>query len=214
MNTAGGLTPIVGALIAGCGLVFMLQVGENALLLKHLALWPPLPATWPADGRDYSSWPGFAPWQLLTYAFLHGGLLHLLFNLFGLWMFGPPVERALGSRRFAGFYLSCVIGAGLAQVLVAQWSSHLAPTVGASGGVLGLLPAFALLYPHARIRLLFPPVSLKAPVFVVVFGIAELLFGVTGTLPGIAHFAHLGGMLSGGILLAYWLLLSPRRRRP
>ncbi len=162
---------------------------------------------------DYSQWPGFAPWQLFSYAFLHGSPLHLLFNLFGLWMFGVPVERALGTRRFVMFYLSCVLGAAATQILLARWGAGIAPTIGASGGVLGLLPAFALLYPRARIQLLFPPVNLRAPVFVLVFGVAELIFGVTNTLPGIAHFAHLGGMLSGVIVLLFWMLRLPADER-
>lgn len=135
-----------------------------------------------------------------------------MFNLFGLWMFGVPVERSLGTPRFILFYGICVLGAAAAQILVAQWSSSIAPTIGASGGVLGLLPAFAILYPRARIQLLFPPVNLRAPVFVVVFGLAELTFGVTDTLPGIAHFAHLGGMLSGIIVLLFWMLRLPPDR--
>lgn len=202
-------TPVVGVIVGACLLVYLSQLSGQGFLLLNFALWPPLPAVLPDNGVDYSSWPGFAPWQLITYAFLHGSPMHLLFNLFGLWMFGVPVERALGTRRFLIFYFSCVLGAAIAQILLAQWSDSIAPTIGASGGVLGLLPAFALLYPRARIQLLFPPISMKAPVFVVVFGIAELLFGVTDTLPGIAHFAHLGGMLSGGVILLIWMLTLP-----
>ena len=104
------------------------------------------------------------------------------------------------------------LGAAGAQVLAAQYSGQIVPTIGASGGVLGLLPAFAILFPRARIQLLIPPVNLRAPVFVLLYGAAELFLGVTGTLPGIAHFAHLGGMLCGGVLLLWWL--RPRRSRP
>lgn len=206
-------TPVVLAVIAACLLVFLLQQSGSHFLLAKFALWPPgaRELQYSADGV----WrlPDFAWWQLLSYAFLHGGALHLMLNLFGLWMFGVPVERALGSRRFALFFTICVLGAALAQILAAQFSGEIVPTIGASGGVLGLLPAFALIYPQARIALLFPPVSLRAPVFVLVYGAVELVFGVTGALPAIAHFAHLGGMLCGLMLLGFWYLQRGQLRR-
>ena len=201
--------PVVGFVIGACLLAYLLQMSSGNSMLALFALWPPLPPELAAH-PDYFGWPGFAPWQLLSYAFLHGGPMHLLLNLFGLWMFGMPVERALGSRRFLLFFTVCTLGAAGAQILVAKLGGGVAPTIGASGGVLGLLPAFALLYPRARVQLLFPPVNLRAPVFVLVFGVVELLLGVTNTLPGIAHFAHLGGMFAGSFLLLYWMLRLPR----
>ncbi len=209
-SEAGRPTPVVGILLAVCLLVYLLQIsGGGDALLVWFALWPPLP---PELQRhpELAGWPGFAPWQLVSYAVLHGGPLHLMLNLFGLWMFGMPVERVLGRGRFLLFFTVCVLGGALAQLLVVQFGGRPAPTIGASGGVLGLLPAFALFYPKARVQLLFPPVNLSAPVFVLVFGAAELFFGATGTLPGIAHFAHLGGMLAGAVLLVYWLFTLPR----
>jgi membrane associated rhomboid family serine protease len=211
MNPASGrFSPVVLVLLGACLLLYLLQMSGEQFLLTYLALWPPGPRTLQYTAHGAWQYPDFQIWQLVTYAFLHGGATHLLFNMFGLWMFGTPVERALGSRRFVMFYLVCILGAAGAQILVAQWSGHIVPTIGASGGVLGLLPAFAILFPKARVQLLFPPVNLRAPVFVLLYGAAEIFFGVTGTLPGIAHFAHLGGMLSGGALLAVWLL---RRKR-
>lgn len=200
---------MVVGLIAACLLVFLLQLGQQAFLLTHFALWPPGERITQMSAQGAWQYPPFQVWQLVSYALLHGGALHLMLNLFGLWMFGMPVERALGSRRFAVFFAVCVVGAGLAQILAAGASDTIVPTIGASGGVLGLLPAFAILFPRARIQLLFPPINLRAPVFVLLYGGVELLFGVTNTLPGIAHFAHLGGMVSGGVLLAWWLLRRP-----
>lgn len=203
--------PVVSTLIAISVLMFALQLSGQSFLLSHLALWPPGPRPLQYAAEGAWRWPEFQFWQLLSYAFLHGSPMHLLLNMFGLWMFGTPVERALGSGRFALFYLVCVLGAAAAQLLAARHAGEIVPTIGASGGVLGVLPAFAILFPQARIQLLFPPINLRAPVFVLLYGAIELFFGVTNTLPGIAHFAHLGGMLGGTVLLLYWL--SDRARR-
>ncbi|GAB4167302.1 MAG: rhomboid family intramembrane serine protease [Wenzhouxiangellaceae bacterium] len=175
---------------------------------------------WPEALRLFALWPlgsegllmrgvgvidvGFQPWQLVTYALLHGGIGHLFFNMFALYMFGLPIEAAWGSRRFLIYYLACVIGAGLVQLTVAAVSGEFYPTIGASGGVFGLLLAFGILYPNQTIMLLFPPIPMKAKYFVVIYGLLTLVFGLTGTMPGIAHFAHLGGMLFGLVLILYW----------
>lgn len=156
--------------------------------------------------------PGFQVWQLLSYAFLHGGMLHLFFNMFGLWMFGTALEQLWGTRRFLQYYFVCVVGAGLVQLLVvsaSQESGGIYPTVGASGGVLGILLAFAMIYPNRMIMLLFPPIPMKAKYFVLIFGAFSLWAGMTGTQAGVAHFAHLGGMLFGFLMIQYW-----RRRWP
>lgn len=200
---------LVAGLVGVCCLMYVLQLSGQSFLLQHLALWPPGERSVQFGAQGAWQYPPFQLWQPISYAFLHGSPMHLLFNMFGLWMFGRPVEQALGTVRFALFYSVCVLGAAAAQILAAQYSGQIVPTIGASGGVLGLLPAFAILFPRARIQLLIPPVNLRAPVFVVLYGAAELFFGVTGTLPGIAHFAHLGGMLCGGVLLLWWL--RPRR---
>lgn len=174
-------------------------------------------ALWPLGANSVDPSVGFWPWQLVSYAFLHGGLLHLFLNAFALYMFGPPIERLLGGRPFAFYWFACVIGAAIAQLAVLELGAgdgRLYPTVGASGGVFGLLLAFGMFYPQQRIMLLIPPIPLPAWLFVTLYGALELYLGVTGTRSGIAHFAHLGGMVTGIVLILYWrgkLPLKPRR---
>ncbi len=163
-------------------------------------------ALWPLGG-------GFMPWQLLSYALLHGGLMHLAFNMYGLWMFGSELERVWGSRRLLHFYLASVLAAALIQLLVASTSPGAYPTVGASGGLFGLLLGYAMLFPRRTIVLLIPPIPMPAWVFAVLYGLLELTLGVTGAAAGIAHFAHLGGMLGGWLMLRYWRGLAPFGRR-
>jgi membrane associated rhomboid family serine protease len=148
---------------------------------------------------------GFAPWQLATSAFLHGSLGHLLTNMFALWMFGRDVERRLGARRFAWMYAAAVLTAGLLQLAIVSASGEVHPTLGASGGVFGVLLAYGMLFPHRTVLLLFPPIPMPARVFVFLYGLFELAQGVLGTQAGVAHFAHLGGMLGA------WLVLRRRR---
>jgi len=164
----------------------------------------------------FALWPlgsGFAPWQLVTYALLHGGLLHLAFNMYGLWMFGSALEQVWGARRLLQYYLVSVLVAGLVQLMVASNSPMAYPTVGASGGLFGLLLGYAMLFPQRRLMLLFPPIPMPAWLFAVVFGVLELTLGVTGEASGIAHFAHLGGMLGGWLMLRYWRGQLPFGRR-
>lgn len=146
------------------------------------------------------------PWQLLTYGFLHNtdNLTHILFNMFALWMFGRDLERIMGAQRFLTYYLTCVIGAGLVQLLVAGFTGVPTMTVGASGGVFGILLAFAMAFPNRIIMLIFPPIPMPAKYFVFFYGLLELYLGVSGSSPGVAHFAHLGGMFFGYLLLRYW----------
>lgn len=150
----------------------------------------------------------FWPWQLVTYAFLHGSMLHLFFNMFGLWMFGTEIERLWGPRRYLQFLLASVLTAAAAQLLFTLTNGSQVPTVGASGALFGLLLAFGMLFPNRVIMPLFPPIPMKAKVFVAVFGGLELLLGLTGG-SGIAHFAHLGGMLGGFLMIRYWRGQSP-----
>lgn len=168
-------------------------------------------ALWPLGLTDEELFKGIAPsfhiWQLISYGFLHGGIFHLLINMYVLWLFGSRIEYAWGSKAFGIYYLVCVIGAGLVQLLFASYTMSegaIYPTVGASGGVFGLLLAFGLTYPNERLMLIFPPIILKAKWLVLIYAAIELYAGVTGTLAGIAHFAHLGGMLFGFLLLVYW----------
>jgi membrane associated rhomboid family serine protease len=182
-------------LIANC-LVYLLQiVGFEPLLVQLFALWP-------IDGAEANA-PSFWPWQLLTYSFLHGSWTHLLFNMFALYMFGSPVELVYGRSRFVTYYFVCVISAGLTQLLVTPILDIYGPTIGASGGVFGLLLAYALLFPHRTVMLIFPPIPMPAWLFVTIYGVIELVLGVTDTVRGVAHFAHLGGMLGGWLLIKY-----------
>jgi membrane associated rhomboid family serine protease len=165
---------------------------------EHFALWPLY-----ADERFGA--PPFQLWQLLSYGFLHGNLPHLFFNMFAFYMFGPELERLMGTRHFTLYYLVSVVGAALTQLLVLEWFDHTStPTVGASGGIFGLLLAFGMAWPKRQLMLIFPPIPMPAWLFVTLYGAAELLMGIFGTLQGVAHFAHLGGMLGGYLLIVYW----------
>jgi len=189
-------TVVFGLLIAN-GLMFAAQ---NMLPIVNAYL--PL---YPLDSGY------FLPFQLLTYGFLHGDVTHIFFNMFGLWMFGSDIERLMGSKRFLIYFLTCVVGAGIVQLVVgALATGPYAVTVGASGGVFGILLAYGLAFPNRTVMLLFPPIPMKARTFVIVFGVFELFMGVSGRAPGIANFAHLGGMAFGFALLRYWR----RPRRP
>jgi membrane associated rhomboid family serine protease len=196
--------PAVLVLLTLNSAAFLLLLLAPGPVLEHFALWPAgLPVRVVFDGFV----PRFQLWQLVSYSFLHGGLFHILINMYVLWMFGTRIEQHWGSKAFVIYYFVCVIGAGLVQLVVtsmAASSGQIYPTVGASGGVFGLLLAFALTFPEERLMLLFPPVILKAKWLALIYAGIELIAGVTGTLEGIAHFAHLGGMLFGFLLLWYW----------
>lgn len=215
------LPPGTRALLIATGAVFFLQMlfgpGSPWLggpLFYPFMLWPlgSISGIGP-DGALHTL--GFLPWQLLTYGFLHGGFVHLLFNMLALYMFGAQLEYVWGQRRLLLFYFTCIVGAGLVQVLVVSFlmgPSAFYPTVGASGGVYGLLLGFAMLFPDRRVMLLIPPIPIRARTLVIVFGALSLFMGVTGTFGGIAHFAHLGGMLFGFGLIQYWRGRWPFRR--
>ena len=164
----------------------------------------------------FALWPmghGFLPWQVVSYAFLHGSIGHLFFNMLGLWMFGAELERVWGPNRFTQFYFASVLSAALAQILVTLLLGSIYPTVGASGGLFGLLLAYGMMFPNRTIMPLFPPIPMKAKVFVALYGGLELILGVTGSASGVAHFAHLGGMLGGYLMIRYWRGQPPFGRR-
>lgn len=189
-----GIPNVILALLVGNGLAFAAQQMTPYMFL--LALWP--------LGASDSPVP-FMPWQLLTYGFLHGDLMHLAFNMFALWMFGRDLEVVMGSKRFLTYYLVCVVGAGLIQLVVALIQVGPAyPTVGASGGVFGILLAYGMMFPNRTVMLIFPPIPMPAKYFVILIGVFELYVGFSGGAPGIANFAHIGGMLFGYLLLNYW----------
>jgi membrane associated rhomboid family serine protease len=186
--------------------VFLLQQVTGDLLLVHFALWPLGPHQSAQLDDGSMTMVGFEPWQLVSYSFMHGSVTHIAFNMLALWMFGGPVEDALGARRYTFYYFACVLGAAFAQLATTHYfqPGDFYPTLGASGGVFGLLLAFAILYPRAKMALIFFPVPVPAPIFVAGYMILELVLGVTGTQAGVAHFAHLGGALVGFALILYW----------
>jgi len=189
---------------------YFVQMTALSDVIRLFALWP---LSTPDQIRFSDTGvmdTGFMPWQVVTYGLLHGDLMHLFFNMFALYMFGVPVERVWGARRFLTYYFVCLVGAGLIQLLVAAVTGDIYPTIGASGAVFGLLLAYGLMFPNSTIMLLIPPVPMKAKYFVVGYGLLTLFFGMTGTMSGVAHFAHLGGMLFGFLLILYW---GSRRRR-
>lgn len=175
-----------------------LQVGDSVILNFGL---------WPVGTPPSSSFLGFQPWQIITYSFLHGGWTHIFFNMFALYMFGSQVERVLGVKRYINLYFASVMTAAIAQLVVAALAGgDPYPTIGASGGVFGLLFAYGWFFPRRMIMLIIPPIPMRAWVFVTLYGVLELFLGVTGTQAGVAHFAHLGGMLGA------WLVLRFSRR--
>jgi len=192
------LTPVVRAILLANVVLFLSQwfVGEQRL-------WPL--ELWPLGTDPYYEGLPFRPWQLLSYGFLHFSFWHLFFNMLGLLAFGPAVERLLGGRRFQVYYLVCVVGAAVAQLAVtALFSRDPAPTVGASGGVFGVLFAFAMSWPQQKL-LVFPiPVPVPAWLWITGYALLELYQGVVGRNEGVAHFAHLGGMAAGYLLLMAW----------
>jgi membrane associated rhomboid family serine protease len=191
------LPPVTKALILICVGVFAVQQ-----LLPFVGLF----ALWPLQSGN------FMPWQVLSYAFLHGDFTHLLFNMLALWMFGAEIERLWGPRRFMQFLLASSIAAAVIQLVWTYLIGSRVPTLGASGATYGLLLAFGMLFPNRTIMLLIPPIPMKAKFFVAIFGALELVLGVMGP-GGIAHFAHLGGMLGGFLMIRYWRGQAPFGRR-
>ena len=187
-------------ILANVAVFFFQQLAPG--LIGPFALWP--------LGAAQVGGVGFAPWQLVSYAFLHGGLMHLAFNMFALYMFGGAIEQVFGTRRYLTYYLVCAVSAALTQLVFAAVTGGIYPVVGASGAVFGLLLAYAMYFPNNRVMLIFPPIPMQARTFVFVYAALELFLGVSGTQQGVAHFAHLGGMIGGYIMLRWW---SGRRIR-
>jgi membrane associated rhomboid family serine protease len=202
------LPPVTRALLIANVIAFLLQwFLRNTNVFDPFALWPI-----GAGSDPYGNASQFMPWQLVTYAFLHDPSnlisIHLLFNMLALVMFGAPLEYTWGTRRYATYYFVCIVGAGLCQLVVGyiqlSQGGPVVPVIGASGGVFGLLLAYGMLFPNQRVMLLIPPIPMKARTLVIVYGAIELFLGVSGAQPGVAHFAHLGGMLFGWLLIRYW----------
>jgi membrane associated rhomboid family serine protease len=195
------MPPATLALLGANVAAFLLQDQAGPELIVRFALWPP----------GMAGAPPFEPWQLVSYGFLHGGFTHLLFNMLALYMFGPDIERLFGTRFFTLYYFACVVTAAITHLAVTAWMGAApAPMVGASGAVFGLLLAFGRYFPQRRILLLFPPIPMPAWLFVTGYGVVELVLGVTGTASGVAHFAHLGGMLGGWLMIQWRIYQRPR----
>jgi len=178
--------------------VYVSEFLSHGAVEVWFALWP----LQPVDGLRL-----FHVWQIVTYAFLHSTqtILHLLFNMIGLWMFGAEVERAVGARRLLEVYFASVVAAALTQLYVpALFGAPAEPTIGASGGVFGLLLVFAVLFPRRKVIPLIPPIPMPAWLFAALYAAVELVLGVTGTESGVAHFAHLGGMIGAALVLLRW----------
>ncbi len=215
-NSSGGfmssLPAVTKNLIIINVLVFVMTLLRKQFMYESFALF-------------YPASPFFHWWQYLTHMFMHGGFWHIFFNMYTLLIFGCVVERIIGSRKFLIFYFICGLGAaalhtgveylqatsymnaladGSLQAADAYARLKMTPTVGASGAIYGIILAYAMLFPQSRLTLLFPPVSLSAKWMVIIFAGIELFTGITGTADGVAHFAHLGGMLFGWMLIRYW----------
>ena len=204
MSNARAVKILIAANVVMYLLQMFLQQSPSGDRFDELfALWP----LTPVDGQVY-----FQVWQIITYAFLHDTrtISHLLFNMLALWMFGAEIERTVGPRRLLACYFASVVTAALTQLFVpALFGAPPAPTIGASGGVFGLLLAYALLFPHRKVVPLIPPIPMPAWLFATLYAGLELFMGVTGTLSGVAHFAHLGGMIGSALVVMQW-----RRGRP
>src|SRR5438046_4925166 len=182
--------------------VFALEAVSGQRFLASFALWP--------VGHfiiaQFDGPVGFKVWQLITFGFLHANCLHLLINMYALWMFGSDVERAIGSRHYLTLYFASLLCSSATQLLVVSMmtSAGIYPTVGASGAIFGILLGFGLLFPRRTVVLLIPPIPMPAIVFVVLYALLEMFSGVFGTDQGVAHFAALGGMIGAYLTLRHW----------
>lgn len=196
--------PVVKNLIIINVLVWIAQLtldkkdNTTDFLTRKLALWP-------------IGTPEFKPYQIATHMFAHASydqnghiiFFHILFNMFALWMFGKILENVWGPKRFLLFYFICGIGAAAAHLLVQYLTGSYAEAIGASGAIMGVLVAFAYLFPNTELFLLFIPIPIKAKWAIIIYVIYDLVFGITGG-DNVAHFAHLGGALTGIILVLIW----------
>ena len=190
--------PVIKFLLVSNVAVFFLLAFFGLFRIQGISLGSVLNSILPL----YPLGEGFQVWQLFTYMFMHGGVMHLFFNMFALWMFGMELENFWGSRKFAIYYMLCGLGAGFANLFVSPLFGVSGPTVGASGAIYGVLLAFGVIFPDRPILIYFL-LPIKARYFVLMYILLELYAGVTGTADGVAHFAHLGGAAVG---LVYLLL--------
>ena len=194
----------VKALLAANVVVYALQILSKGALDDLFALWPL---------QTLEGVPHFYPWQIVTYAFLHStdNYWHLLFNMFGLWMFGTGIERYVGPRRFLACYFASVVTAALAQLFVPTlFGAPPEATIGASGGVFGLILAYAVMFPKSKVAV-YSPIPMPTWLFATLYAALELFQGVTGSQSGVAHFAHLGGMVGSAVVLWRWRRTATHR---
>ncbi|MEA4868317.1 MAG: rhomboid family intramembrane serine protease [Rikenellaceae bacterium] len=208
----GAMPPVVKNLVILNGVMLLITFLTGDFMYEKFALF-------------YIDSPLFKPYQLVTHMFMHGSFIHLFFNMYSLVIFGIVLEQVWGSQKFFLYYMVTGLGAAALHLLVmyieagsyqnaamagsAIAAQHLeilrlTPTVGASGAVYGVLLAYGMLFPNNVLQLLFPPIALKAKWFVMIFGAIELWMGLSNSGGNIAHFAHLGGMLFGYLLILYW----------
>ncbi len=195
------ITPIVKHFIIINVIMFALTLLAENFMLEKFALF-------------YFNSPFFKPYQLISHIFMHGGFMHILFNMYSLYIFGSVLESVWGGKKFFIYYMVTGIGAALFHLFITYlriesgvldpYLASIIPMVGASGAIYGLLLAYGVLFPNNVLTLFFPPVSLKAKYMVFVFGGLEFLLGLGGSGDGVAHFAHLGGMLFGFVILMIW----------
>lgn len=200
------LPPVtLGLLVLNVAIFLLQQAGAGEWLIVHGALWPIGPEQWTRYSDGTPVQVGFHWWQVLSYAFLHGGWTHIGFNMLALYMFGGPIEQLFGARHYLFYYVFCALSAAAAHLAVVNFfTGGFYPTLGASGAIFGLLLAFGMMYPQAKIIALILPIPLPAWIAVIGYMALELFLGITGTQAGVAHFAHLGGAVGGFFLIQYW----------
>jgi len=212
------MPPVTQALLWALGIAYLLQYLIGDAFTVPMMLWPLGELTVGVDANGQAVVANlFRPWQLVTYALVHDpqGIAHILLNAIALAQFGTSVEAALGSKRYSILLLVSVVGAGILQLALAALRPDLAhPVLGASGGVYAVLLAFAVLFPRARLMLLFPPIPMSARTLVIVFAAMSLGLGISGAQQGVAHFVHLGGMLFAWGLLRHWRIGALPERGP
>jgi membrane associated rhomboid family serine protease len=198
------LPPIVKNLIIINVIVFIAQetLGRQYGLTEKISLYPILPRELIEQFQEVRpSYYGFQPFQIATHMFAHGGFMHILFNMFGLWMFGRILENVWGPKRFLFFYLACGVGAAACHLLIQYFTGSPWPALGASGAVMGIFAAFAYLFPNTELYIMFIPVPVKAKWVVIGYIVLDLMGAFGVYTDNIAHFAHLGGALTGFIMV-------------
>jgi len=204
-RTSGGfslLPVVVKNLLIINALLYLGKLSLPIDLDRWLAFWH-----WELANQIRQPIDFFEPHQIFTYMFMHGNFIHLLFNMFVLWMFGKELENALGSKKFINFYLICgLISCVVYAIMPYAGFGSFGMMLGASGAVYGILVGFGMMYPNMQLMLLFPPIPIKAKYLVGIYIALDVFLGFSGTNTGIAHFAHLGGALGGFLLMKFWLL--------